>query len=208
MLPYDLTYLQNSDKPKANETTSLFLHKISDERHCEDIKIDAEYCPCPEFIDFIDIEENTLALDVANAGCYEINTYSVYNINSGWKVCKKVTVKEIVSAKWAIQDYKALIKVNFTINEMENVSFEVLAMILGTYMKHKPREEGYLFRVYYHNTKRLLRVQGISNNYNNEICSKMAEKIGIAPNVCICHEIDEIYKNNPDLIDYKKPVET
>lgn len=200
MLPYDLNYLQNSSKPKANETSSLFLHKVSDERHCEDINIDAEYCPCPDFIDFVDFEENSLALDVANAGCYEINTYSVYNVDAGWKVCRKVTVKEIISAKWAIQDYKALIKVNFTINEVENVNFEVLAMVLGTYMKHKPRDEGYLFRVYYHNTKRLLRVQGISNNYHDESCSKVAAIKGIATNVCVCHELDDIYKNDPDLV--------
>ncbi|OMJ70720.1 hypothetical protein SteCoe_31250 [Stentor coeruleus] len=186
MLPYDLRYLQDSDKPKANESTSLFLHKVSDERHCDDIGIDAEYCPCPDFVDFNDME-NCLVLDVANAGVYEINTYAVYNANAGWKVCRKVTVKEVISAKWAVQEYKALVKVNFTINEVENVSFEVIGMVLGTFMKHKPREEGYLFRVYYYNTKRLLRIQGINSSYYNETCSILAEERGIAPNICVCY---------------------
>lgn len=198
MLPYDKNYLQDSPIPnKANEPKSLLLHKISDEKHCEDDMIDAEYCPCPSYIDIEDFDDKIIK-DVVTAGIREINS-AVFNEKNGWKVCKKITVKDVLRARLAIQDYKTLVKVNFSINEDKNITFEVVGLINGIATRTRPPEQAYSFQVYYYNAKRLIQIKGITTTLANDFCANLAIDKGISPNICVCQDLDYIKSHDPDL---------
>ncbi|OMJ93836.1 hypothetical protein SteCoe_3163 [Stentor coeruleus] len=197
MLPYDKNYLQDSPKPiKANEPKSLLLHKISDEKHCEDDMINAEFCPCPSFIDFD--YNHKIVKDVVAAGIYHINT-AVFNEKQGWKVCKKITVKEVLKARLGIQDYKVLVKVDFSINEDKNITFEVVGLINGVYTRFRPPEQAYPLEVYYYGAKRIMQIRGITTSFTNDFCSNLAIYKGISPNICVCQDLDYIKDQDPDL---------
>ena len=99
---------------KHNQPVSLFNQKISNERLCEDVFIDSEYCPCPTWVDYQDFSTSFIT-KLANVIIEQINSDAVYNANNGWKICQKITLKKVVFAQWSVQEYKILIKLTLVL---------------------------------------------------------------------------------------------
>lgn len=200
MVPYFKDYRKDEVK-NATGPVSIFLNKISDERNCESVGINAEYCVCPRYISFENFEKNRIAQYAANVVIEQINTDAVSNFNPVAQLCKKIELKEITAAQWTSQEFKMLIKVNFTIEADELIEFQSTLMLFGNHMKTLDRSQSYGFLPYYSNGKRFMRITDIRNNYLNEFCEELSIKNSISPNLCICKSLVELEREQTRLLE-------
>ena len=199
LVPYLDSYRSTDLFPNASEAVSIFLHKISDERNCESVGIDAEYCICPRYINYTSTD-GTLVKHVAKTLVELINAEAVYNNNTGFNICRRISIDRITMAQWVSQQYKILVKVNFTVNEAELVQFQGTAMVFGTPMKTPKSKESYGFLPYYYSGKRMLRVIDVKNTYANKFCYEISLLKGVSPNLCICRSLEEIEVDEQELV--------
>ena len=171
---------------------SLFQKKIPNDRKCNDVGISPEFCSCNEYTKLgVDDNKNFLTL-ITEEIILQINELSQLNNHIyGLHFCKKITLKNILSAEWIMSNESLqYIRVLFSIKEKKFAAFKVLVSIFSRKMKILPKKESFEFNPIFESGKQFIRILDINLTNDGSLCNTIKDLNKNIPSYCICNSLE------------------
>ncbi|CAG9325556.1 unnamed protein product [Blepharisma stoltei] len=167
---------------KRYRTYNLFSDIIPTDRKCEDIGISNHWCGCPHYEAIP--TDNTMVKSLTMLIIRNLNLENLFK--KSYKICKEMSIKDIIYiGKIEAKDYYSL-KVIFTIKESETAIFEIL---LELSYQELPKRENEFFEsknAKYENFKfyKIKYIQRLDDYIDG--CAELVLLRGLDPLYCIC----------------------
>ena len=120
------TYENFKSESISNNSLSLFLEKIPDNRLCDDVKIPKSYCSCRNYENITSEVIKYESLNLLNKTIEEINLSFIMKDNT----CNNIDIKEIISIEsFLLRDalkYSIQIKIIYTLANFPNIRIQFI----------------------------------------------------------------------------------